>query len=198
MCLVFFFQYLDKQSFSYASVFGLIDDLSLEGSEYSWCSSLFYLGQLVAEYPFIYLMSRLPLTKFVGATIAFWGAVCMCLAAPTNFAGFGAVRFLLGVTEGAVSPAFVTLTSMCIWVTMNGLAQVLGSLLMYGIGKQHYPRLEPWRVLFLVCVFAMVLYWYLCRAENIKRDQDTRTSAEIVLHTEDITDIEDRFFRYSY
>ncbi|KAI3011147.1 hypothetical protein CBS147346_1348 [Aspergillus niger] len=81
---------------------------------------------------------------------------------------------------------------------MNGLAQVLGSLLMYGIGKQHYPRLEPWRVLFLVCVLAMVLYWYLCRAENIKRDQDTRTSAEIVLHTEDITDIEDRFFRYSY
>ncbi|PYH37483.1 major facilitator superfamily transporter [Aspergillus neoniger CBS 115656] len=167
--------YLDKQSLSYASVFGLIDDLSLEGSEYSWCSSLFYLGQLVAEYPFIYLMSRLPLTKFVGATIVFWGAVCMCLAAPTNFAGFGAVRFLLGVTEGAVSPAFVTLTSMWyrkqehasrvgIWVTMNGLAQVLGSLLMYGIGKQHYPRLEPWRVLFLVCgaltaAFGVVFYF---------------------------------------
>ncbi|PYH56941.1 pantothenate transporter [Aspergillus niger CBS 101883] len=175
MCLVFFFQDLDKQSLSYASVFGLIDDLSLEGSEYSWCSSLFYLGQLVAEYPFIYLMSRLPLTKFVGATIVFWGAVCMCLAAPTNFAGFGAVRFLLGVTEGAVSPAFVTLTSMWyrkkehasrvgIWVTMNGLAQVLGSLLMYGIGKQHYPRLEPWRVLFLVCgaltaAFGVVFYF---------------------------------------
>lgn len=38
-------QDLDKQSLSYASVFGLIDDLSLEGSEYSWCSSLFYLGK---------------------------------------------------------------------------------------------------------------------------------------------------------
>jgi MFS family permease len=34
---------------------------------------------------------------------------------------------------------------------MNGLAQVLGSLLMYGIGKQHYPQLESWRVLFLIC-----------------------------------------------
>ncbi|GLA09404.1 hypothetical protein AnigIFM60653_011725 [Aspergillus niger] len=65
------FQDLDKQSLSYvyASVFGLIDDLDLQGSEYSWCSSLFYLGQLVAEYPFIYLMSRLPLTKFVGGTM---------------------------------------------------------------------------------------------------------------------------------
>lgn len=47
---------------------------------------------------------------------------------------------------------------------MNGLAQVLGSLLMYGIGKQHYPRLEPWRVLFLVCgaltaAFGVVFYF---------------------------------------
>lgn len=35
----------------------------------------------------------------------------MCLAAPFNFAGFAAVRFLLGFSEGAVSPAFVTITS---------------------------------------------------------------------------------------
>lgn len=36
----------------------------------------------------------------------------MCLAAPTNFAGFAAVRFVLGFMEGAVSPAFVTITSI--------------------------------------------------------------------------------------
>ncbi|EYE99853.1 pantothenate transporter [Aspergillus ruber CBS 135680] len=154
MCLVFFFQYLDKQSLNYASVFGLIEHLSLQELEYSWCSSLFYLGQLVSEYPFIYLMSRLPLARLVG--------ICMCLAAPHNFAGFAAVRFLLGLSEGAVSPAFVTLTSMWyrkkehasrvgIWVIMNGLAQILSSLLMYGIGKTLSSHLAPWRVLFLIC-----------------------------------------------
>lgn len=123
---------------------------------------MFYLGQLVSEYPFIYLMSRLPLARLVGATILIWGGICMCLAAPKNFAGFAAVRFLLGLSEGAVSPAFVTLTSMWyrkkehasrvgIWVTMNGLAQVLGSLLMYGIGKTSSSHLAPWRILFLIC-----------------------------------------------
>lgn len=35
---------LDKQSLNYASVFGLIEHLSLQELEYSWCSSLFYLG----------------------------------------------------------------------------------------------------------------------------------------------------------
>lgn len=41
----------------------------MTSKQYSWCSSIFYIGQLVAEYPFIYLMSRLHLTKFVGATV---------------------------------------------------------------------------------------------------------------------------------
>lgn len=33
---------------------------------------------------------------------------------------------------------------------MNGVAQILGSLLMYGIGQANMA-IAPWRVLFLVC-----------------------------------------------
>ncbi|KAH9907422.1 major facilitator superfamily transporter [Xylariomycetidae sp. FL2044] len=162
MCLVFFFQYLDKQSLSYAGVFGLISDLNMTSVQYSWCSSIFYVGQLVAEYPFIYLMSKLHLTKFVGATVVIWGIICMCLAAPKSFAGFAAVRFLLGFAEGAVSPSFVTITSIWyqknehasrtgLWITMNSLAQIVGCMLMYGIGKNNNLALADWRVLFIVC-----------------------------------------------
>ncbi|OKP12047.1 hypothetical protein PENSUB_2405 [Penicillium subrubescens] len=134
----------------------------MTSTQYSWSSSIFYVGQLVSEYPFIYLMSRLPLTKFVGATVIIWGIVCMCLAAPNNFAGFATVRFLLGFSEGAVSPAFVTITSIwyrkkehttrtALWITMNGVAQVIGCLLMYGIGKNTSLSIAPWRILFLIC-----------------------------------------------
>jgi hypothetical protein len=45
LCGVFFLQYIDKQSLSYASVFGLITDLKLKGTDYSWCSSIFYIGE---------------------------------------------------------------------------------------------------------------------------------------------------------
>ncbi|EEA28864.1 hypothetical protein TMatcc_002783 [Talaromyces marneffei ATCC 18224] len=162
MCFVFFLQYLDKQSLSYAGIFGLITDLNMSSSQFSWCSSIFYVGQLVSEYPFIYLMSRLPINKFVGTTVCIWGIVCMCLAAPQNFAGFAAVRFLLGFAEGAVSPSFITMTAIwyrksehssrtALWVTMNGIAQVIGCLLMYGIAKNSSLSLQPWRTLFLVC-----------------------------------------------
>lgn len=91
-----------------------------------------------------------------------WGAICLCLAAPTKFAGFATVRFLLGITEGCVSPAFVTITAIwyqkkdhasrtATWLSMNGLAQVLGCLLTYGIGVNDSLGLAPWRTLFLVC-----------------------------------------------
>ncbi|KAG9956740.1 hypothetical protein KCU61_g9605, partial [Aureobasidium melanogenum] len=162
MRFVFFCQYLDKQSLSYASVAGLIQDLKVDASQYSWCSSIFYIGQLVSEYPFIYLMSRLRLTKLVGFTIVVWGGICMCLAAPVNFAGFAAVRFLLGFSEGAVSPAFVTITSYwykkeehalrtALWISMNALAQVVGSLLMFGIAGNKNLTIASWRVMFIVC-----------------------------------------------
>lgn len=41
----------------------------------------------------------------------FWGVLAGCLAAPNDFAGFTAVRTMLGFAEGAVTPAFVIITS---------------------------------------------------------------------------------------
>ncbi|TLD19790.1 hypothetical protein PspLS_09452 [Pyricularia sp. CBS 133598] len=128
MRTVFFLQYLDKQCLSYAGVFGVIQDLELTPQQFS----------------------------------IIWAVICLCLVAPTNFAGFTTVRFLLGVTEGCVSPAFVTITAIwyqkkyhathtATWLSMNGLAQVLGCLLTYGIGVNDRLGLAPWRTLFLVC-----------------------------------------------
>lgn len=34
---------------------------------------------------------------------------------------------------------------------MNGIAQIVGCLLMYGIGKNSALSLAPWRVLFIIC-----------------------------------------------
>jgi hypothetical protein len=55
--------------------------------------------------PFRILYSRLPRHSIL------WGLCEMCLAATHDFAGIGAVRFLLGFTEGAVAPSFMIITS---------------------------------------------------------------------------------------
>ncbi|OJI90102.1 hypothetical protein ASPTUDRAFT_62239 [Aspergillus tubingensis CBS 134.48] len=161
MVLVYFFQYLDKQTINQAAVFSLRSDLELTGQEFSWAVSLFYLGQLCSEYPAAIMLSRFPITIYVGVTIVIWGGVNMCLAAVHNFAGLAAVRFFLGFSEGTVSPAFIIITSIwykrkehpirvATWVSMNGIANIIGALMMYGIGKGNMS-LAPWRSLFLIC-----------------------------------------------
>lgn len=91
---------LDKQSINQAAIFGLRDDLSLTGLEFSWAVSLFYVGQLVSEWPAMFLLSRLPITIYVGVTIVIWGGVNMCMAVVHNFQGLAAARFFLGFAEG--------------------------------------------------------------------------------------------------
>lgn len=48
---------------------------------------------------------------------------------------------------------------------MNGVAQIIGCLIMYGIGKNEALSLAPWRSMFLVCgamtVFAGALFYFL-------------------------------------
>ena len=156
-----YIQDLDKQSINYAAVFGLKSDLKLTGDEFSWVISLFYFGQLCSEYPAIYLMSRLPLTVYVGVTIVIWGGLEMCLGAAQNFHGLAAARFFLGFAEGTVSPAFIIITSIwykrrehpirvAAWVSMSGVSQIVGALIMYGIGGADI-KLENWRAMFLIC-----------------------------------------------
>ncbi|KAL3475692.1 MFS general substrate transporter [Aspergillus californicus] len=167
MCTVYFFQYLDKQAVGYAAVFGLREDLNLTSDQYSWVVSIFYLGQLASEYVFIYMMSRLPIARFVAIMIMIWGVIAGCLAAPHNFGGFAAVRFVLGACEGAVSPAFVIITSawykkdehpirVAAWVSCNGLASIVAALIMYGIGYAETVALANWRVMFLICAGATI------------------------------------------
>ncbi|KAJ4983094.1 pantothenate transporter [Stagonosporopsis vannaccii] len=147
MALVYFFQYLDKQSINYAAVFGLQEDLKLTGSEFSWAISLFYFGQFVSEYPAAYLMSRFPITIFVGITVVLWGVAEMCLGATTNWTTIAVARFFLGFTEGAVAPSFMIITSG--WYKRSE-HPIVGGTMMYGIGNANLS-LAAWRVLFLIC-----------------------------------------------
>lgn len=152
---------LDKSTINQAAIFGLRADLQLSGEEFSWVVSLFYLGQLVSEYPAAFLLSRLPITLYVGVTVVIWGGVNMCMGSIHNFKGLAVTRFFLGFSEGTVSPAFIILTSIwykrrehpirtAAWISMNGVSQIVGALIMYGIGHSEM-KLAPWRSLFLIC-----------------------------------------------
>ncbi|GAA5913435.1 hypothetical protein JCM5296_003631 [Sporobolomyces johnsonii] len=160
--LIFGLNYLDKIGLSYAAIFGMKTDLHLVGQDYSWCSSIFYFGQFLFEYPAIWLLHKLPIRTFVAVTIIIWSIVVGCQAAANDFAGMMAVRFFLGMAEGAVAPAFVLLVSffyrkaeqpirIAVFVSANAIAQICGALLLYGCGSIKNGAIEGFRISYLIC-----------------------------------------------
>ena len=112
LTLSYMLQFLDKQTFNFASVMGMIDDLNLQGSQYSWSGSIFYFGYLAFSYPASFLMVRLPLGKYLACTCIVWATCLACHAATTSWTGLMVVRFFLGASEASISPGFGLITGM--------------------------------------------------------------------------------------
>ncbi|KAJ6086052.1 MFS general substrate transporter [Penicillium sp. IBT 16267x] len=158
------------------AMYGLKTGTGLTGSDYSWLSSIFYFGYLIAQYPAGLAMQKLPAGKLLASTTIVWGGLLMTTPACHNFAGIASNRFLLGMVEAVVNPGFVLLMSM--WYTSreqplrleayyctNGIATMFGGLLGYAIG--HITTgLPRWMYVFLIfgaisIVIGILALWLL-------------------------------------
>ncbi|KAE8162625.1 major facilitator superfamily domain-containing protein [Aspergillus tamarii] len=160
MMISYMLQFLDKQTLSQAAIMGIIEDLKLTGTEYSWSGSIFYFSYLVFSYPASMLMVRLPIAKFLATTLFLWGAVLACHAATHNFAGLMVTRFFLGLTEAAISPGFSLITGMWytrseqpfrhgLWFAGNSIATAFGGLVAYGVAH-IVGSIPAWKWLFII------------------------------------------------
>ncbi|KAL8378999.1 hypothetical protein RB599_008684 [Gaeumannomyces hyphopodioides] len=168
--VTYMFNFMDKTILSSAAVFGLREDNGLQGQDYSWVSAIFYFGYFAWEYPTTLLIARLPVARYLTANTLFWGAVVALTAACHSYGGLLAVRFLLGVAEATITPAFMFITSTWytrdeiptrtgIWFSGNSVGGLVASLLAFGIG--HIPRdgaVGPWRAMYVVLGLATFLW----------------------------------------
>ncbi|KKK14657.1 hypothetical protein P175DRAFT_0484744 [Aspergillus ochraceoroseus IBT 24754] len=208
LCLVpilflsYLFQYLDKQAMGYSAILGLRKDLHLVGQDYSWASSLFYFGYLSASGIVALLLVRLPIGRFMSASMAVWGAILMLAVLCQNASGLWAARFFLGFVESSIAPSMSLIISMwykrseqpirqTAWFMGNVTGGLFGGVLAYGIG--HAKHLAPWKALFLLfggitfvwsifCWFAIpdspIGAWFLSKEDQVKaieRVQDNLT-----------------------
>ncbi|KAG9120726.1 hypothetical protein FRC07_003662 [Ceratobasidium sp. 392] len=176
MLMVYFLQQLDKSSLSYTSVFGIVSDTNLVGSQYSWLGSIVYVAQLIWQPVSSYLLVRLPVGKYLFVNVFAWGVVVACTAAARNFSGLLTTRFFLGIFEATVAPSFITITQMwwrrreqtmrlSFWQAMNGVTAMIGSLLAFGIGHIG-GSLRPYQAIFLfvgllTLVLSPIVYFVL-------------------------------------
>ncbi|KAH7255090.1 allantoate permease [Fusarium redolens] len=206
MMVTGFLQYLDKSTINYSANYGLSESLNMQGTDYSWASSIFFFGFLFWQYPSLLLLQRFPLGKYFASQVMGWGVLTFLMAASSNFGGFAALRFLLGAAESIQLAAFFIITNMwytrdeqpirlMAWYGMSPIAIIVGSLFAYGIGHID-SKIGLWRFPFIICgavsvVWAVVLWfalpsnpasaWFLEERERIvalRRMEDAKTGVE--------------------
>ncbi|CEG63680.1 hypothetical protein RMATCC62417_00788 [Rhizopus microsporus] len=178
ICMIDFFQYVDKATIQYSASLNIKQDLSLSPTQYNVISSIFYLGFLVYQFPNNFLLQKLPIGRYIGVIIFLWGAVIACTTAATNFAQVTALRFLLGCFEAGIYPALTLLVSTfyrkseqavrlgLFWI-FNGVATVVGGLISYGIQvmpNDHGIAKWKWLMLILGCctvLLSAVTFFFL-------------------------------------
>ncbi|GES62070.1 MFS general substrate transporter [Aspergillus terreus] len=172
MGLCYMMQYMDKLALSQATLFGIREDLGLTGTQYPWASAVFYFGYFAWSWPSSYLIVRLPIGKYITASVLVWGGVLMCHAAVKNFGGLVAARFFLGVGEAAIAPGFSLITGMfykreeqparqAAWFLGNSISTVVGGVVAYGIGSVKDTAVNSWQLLFIVLgtITAGMSFW---------------------------------------
>ncbi|TVY53544.1 putative transporter [Lachnellula cervina] len=160
LMVTYVLQYLDKNCVNIASVYGLKKDTHLKGQDYSWLTSMFYIGYLVFQFPFGYLLQHFPTGRLLALTIIAWGAVLITTPACTSFAGIATNRFFLGALESATNPGFVLLISMFYTIgeqplrleayySTIGIATMFSGLIGYAVGHIN-TGLSKWQYIFLI------------------------------------------------
>lgn len=218
MIVTYFLQAIDKGTISFASIMGLPSDTGIVDAngkvtqQWSWLTSCIYITILVVEYPQNYILSKVPVGKYLGFSIIAWGTVLACHAACTNFVGLIVVRTLLGLFESACQPAFIVLSAMwyrreeqasrvTYWYMMNGAQQIVGGLLAYCFSLITSGPLRSWQWLFLAygvisVIFGIFVVWYMpdspMRAKCFSED-DKRLMIERVRDNQ--TGIQNRTFK---
>ena len=118
-------------------------------------------GFLVAEFPTQYLAQRIShLAVYLGVNVCIWGAILALHAACDTFAGLSIVRVLLGVFESCVAPILVLIIAMWYrkeeqgrrvswFYVCNGITQVFGGLVAYGVTFSHNSHLKTWKIFYI-------------------------------------------------
>ncbi|KPM37824.1 hypothetical protein AK830_g8738 [Neonectria ditissima] len=167
--VTYMLNFMDKTILSSAAVFGLRKDTNLQGQQYSWVGSIFYVGYLIWTYPTTILIARLPTGKYLTVNTLFWGTVVALTATCHDFGGLMATRLFLGVAEATITPGFMFLTStwytrdemptrVGIWFAGNSVGGLVASLFAFGIGHLDKGDVHPWQWMYIVLGTATFLW----------------------------------------
>ncbi|KAH6660757.1 major facilitator superfamily transporter [Truncatella angustata] len=162
LAVLFLCSFLDRTNVGNARLYNLEQDLGMTDRQYDQGLAVFYATYIASEVPSNLVLKRVTPSIWLPLLACAWGIVAMCLGFIQNFAGFVAVRAVLGMTEGGLLPGMILYLSgiyrreelalrIGLFYTAASLSGAFGGLLAYGIAQiGHRGGLSSWRWIFVL------------------------------------------------
>ncbi|KDR73634.1 hypothetical protein GALMADRAFT_251402 [Galerina marginata CBS 339.88] len=175
MCIMYLMTFADKTTLGQSAVLGIIPGAHLTQNQFNWLGTIFYLSYLVFEYPQNLALQKFPVGKWMSINIFVWAVALLAHAACKSFGALFAVRFILGICEGAITPGFMIVTSMFYtraeqnkrvgyWFLMNGFAIIFLGFVSFGVLHTKVHNFMAWQWLMIITgvitLVTSVLFWF--------------------------------------
>ncbi|PGH12278.1 hypothetical protein AJ80_06792 [Polytolypa hystricis UAMH7299] len=159
---------VDKVALGTAALYGLREDLHLEGQQYAWAGSILPIGAIVGMWPSSYLMHYFPTAKYLCSCSIGWSSMALLMAACKQGRSLLALRFLMGALEAIIVPGISLLVAGFYRkeeqpprnaLVFAAISSVINGFLSWAVG--HIPASAPlkiWQYLFLI-VGSISLAW---------------------------------------
>ncbi|QSZ35031.1 hypothetical protein DSL72_007894 [Monilinia vaccinii-corymbosi] len=159
---LYLLSFLDRSNIGNAKLEGLTTSLNITGNQYLLTLTIYFIGYVLFEVPCNIILKRTTPKIWLPTLMLLWGIVATLMGICTNYAGFLAARFFLGVTESGLFPGVVFYLSMwykrtethyrvALFFSAVSLAGAFGGLLAYGIGfMRGVGGLKGWRWIFII------------------------------------------------
>jgi MFS transporter, ACS family, pantothenate transporter len=110
-CLGYFCKNLDQANISNAYVSGMKEALHMGGSELTYMGNVFTSGYVVGQIPAVILATKIRPSILVSTLEILWAVFTFCCASVKTVPQLYALRFLVGLCEGAFFPVIIYLIS---------------------------------------------------------------------------------------
>lgn len=164
LALLFLCSFLDRTNVGNARLYGLEKELGMDAKDVQYDQGLavFYATYIVSEIPSNLVLKKVTPRIWLPFLTFAWGVVSMCQGFIQNFAGFVAVRAVLGLTEGGLLPGMILyLSSMYtrrelalrigLFYTAASLSGAFGGLLARGLSElAGHGGYSAWRWIFII------------------------------------------------
>jgi MFS transporter, ACS family, pantothenate transporter len=119
-CLGYFCKNLDQANISNAYVSGMKEALHMNGSELTYMGNVFTAGYVVGQIPAVILVTKIRPSILVSSLEILWAVFTFCCAAVSTTSQLYALRFLIGLCEGAFFPCIIYLIgSWCMYHVLS-------------------------------------------------------------------------------